>query len=96
MHDSVVAQIKQMQLLDQSLAAGRLGVAISVLEAPVLATPTIFPPAPLVLGLCGLLGLVGGAGWATLLERRAVEVHATDTDGQSSRPVYPRPAAVTR
>jgi uncharacterized protein involved in exopolysaccharide biosynthesis len=96
MHDSVVAQIKQMQLLDQSLTAGRLGVAISVLEAPVLATPTIFPPAPLVLGLCGLLGLVGGAGWATLLERRAVEVHATDTDGQSSRPVYPRPAAVTR
>ena len=82
-HDSILTQLRQWQLADQALAEGRTGVKVSTLEAPTLAERVAFPPPMLLLAVCTIVGLIGGASLVTVLEH-------TDTKVQSAEQLQQR------
>ena len=48
------------QLTDEALRHGRASAIIRVLDGPALAEEVVWPETKMLLGLCGLLGMVGG------------------------------------
>jgi capsular exopolysaccharide synthesis family protein len=96
-HQTVLAQLRQWQLADASLASGRSGITVSVLEPPDLAAREAWPPPFLLLAVCGLVGLVGGFGTISVLERTDSTVRtAEDVQGLLHLPVFGRiPAMAT-
>lgn len=61
-HDSLLTQIRQWQMVDQALTQGKTEIAVRVLEEPSLDEEQVWPPKLLVLGACALVGLMGGLG----------------------------------
>jgi uncharacterized protein involved in exopolysaccharide biosynthesis len=69
LYDAVVGKVERARLADQSAGVGYLQVSVTVLKQPDVAVPTIFPPLPLLLALCTLLGIGGGLALVVLRER---------------------------
>ncbi len=61
-HDSILTQLRELQLADQALENGRSVVKVAVLEAPALKHHPIWPKKSVLLGGCLSLGLVAGMG----------------------------------
>ena len=75
-HQSAFTQLKQWELGGHALADGRSGVSIAVLDGPAVAQERVWPPpAALFLAACGVVGLIGGAGLVSLMDRRNTDVH---------------------
>ena len=68
-HDSVLTQLTQFQMADQARSKGLSAVKVGTLEAPDTAERLLFPPPSLLMAVCGVIGLIGGFGLVTLLER---------------------------
>ena len=69
LHEAILAEIKQWQLVDQAAAEGRLGVLVRVLEEPAVTQQPLSASPSLVLGLCGVFGLLGGVFLVAATER---------------------------
>jgi uncharacterized protein involved in exopolysaccharide biosynthesis len=59
-YETVNAQLLQWQMADQALAAGRAGIAVSVLEPPTPGERAFVANPVIVMGIAGLLGLLSG------------------------------------
>ena len=76
-HQNAFSQLKQWELSGQALAEGRSGVSVAVLDGPAVAEDPVWPPpAVLFLAACGVVGLIGGAGLVSLLDRPSTDIHA--------------------
>lgn len=71
-HDSILTQLRALRLADSALHDGRSRLTVSVLQNPTLVASGISPPALVALGICGIVGLIGGCGMIMLLENRSL------------------------
>jgi uncharacterized protein involved in exopolysaccharide biosynthesis len=69
-HDAVASRMQQWELMDRAVASGRLGVVVRMLDEPAATLTGVQAPLPLVLGISGLLGLMGGAVVVSQMEQR--------------------------
>lgn len=89
-YGTIVAQLQQWQWADQALAEGRSRVQVSVLEAPVASRQVPLAPV-LLLAVCGVVGLVGGFGAISILERTDTRIHSLEeAQNRLSLPVLGR------
>ena len=61
-HQTILTQIRELQLNNAALNDGRGRVSVNVLEAPVDAKRQVWPPPLLLLAVCTVVGLVAGLG----------------------------------
>jgi len=59
-HAATLARLKEYQLTEQALQRGRSSVVVRVLDGNDLQEQAIWPQTKALLGLCGMLGIVGG------------------------------------
>lgn len=59
-YETVHAQLKEWQMVDEAMTSGRAGIAISVLEPPTPAERSFVANPLIVMGIAGLLGLMTG------------------------------------
>lgn len=75
LYDLVLTERTQLQMADRARSKGLSAVKVGLLEAPDVAERLFFPPPSLLLAVCGALGLIGGFGLVTFLERIDPKVH---------------------
>jgi uncharacterized protein involved in exopolysaccharide biosynthesis len=68
-HDEVLVELQASEKAEQALAVGQTGLAIGMLQAPSFNGVPVGPPRSVLLGACGLVGLIGGLGLTWLMER---------------------------
>lgn len=59
-YETVHAQLQQWQIVDEAMASGRAGIAVSVLEPPTPGERSFVANPVIVMGIAGLLGLMSG------------------------------------
>jgi uncharacterized protein involved in exopolysaccharide biosynthesis len=59
-HAATLARLKEYQLTEQALQGGRSSVVVRILDGSDLQEQAIWPQTKALLGLCGMLGIVGG------------------------------------
>jgi uncharacterized protein involved in exopolysaccharide biosynthesis len=68
-HDSILTQLRQLELQNEAVADGRSGVKVTVLAAPTLGDKPVWPSPLMVFATCSVIGLVGGFRLAVGRER---------------------------
>ena len=72
MHESTRTELRQWELDDKVLTAGKGGVTVQVIDDPSNSLPRkLWPRSILVLAACLAFGFVGGAGIASVVEYRS-------------------------
>jgi len=74
--DATLVQIRELQLADYAHTQGAAPVTVRMLESPERNTSQVWPQPVSFLGLCGLLGLIGGGLAAALLPNAKQTDHA--------------------
>ena len=87
LHDSIQHQLRAWQMNDQALANGQSSVNLTVLQSPGLSDDPIRPPSSALLAVFALVGLVGGLGAITVLERIDPRVRSAAVQDRLSLPV---------
>jgi uncharacterized protein involved in exopolysaccharide biosynthesis len=59
-YETVHAQLQQWHIVDEAIAGGRAGIAVSVLEPPTPGERSFVANPVIVMGIAGLLGLMFG------------------------------------
>jgi uncharacterized protein involved in exopolysaccharide biosynthesis len=68
MHDAILTQLRELQVAEAALAAGRSAVKVSVLESPALPAAKVWPQSSLLLAASGVIGLLFGFGLILITE----------------------------
>lgn len=69
-YDAISAQLQQQRLVARSISAGESSVSVRLLDGPSVLMDAVAASPKVVVALCGMMGLLFGAVWVGLSQRR--------------------------